>query len=180
MTYTPFSRSGATDEFSCGSNDLDEFLNTPQVVKYESLGYGATTLVWIEEELVAYYTVGPGEIDSEQIQRAKKERKKSKPSRLIEEYVPAVKIARLAVASTRQKTGIGRILIAKIANDVVQTPSTPHLLVVRANPGSIDFYEKCGFQSISAHQRRGASGSLTLFFSLDVLHSHDVRSDIDL
>lgn len=108
----------------------------------------------------------------------KKERKKSRPSELIEEYVPAVKIARLAVQSSRQRTGIGRILIAKIANDIVETPAAPHLLVVRANPDSVAFYEKCGFQSISSHQRRGASGSLTLFFNLDSLNSPDIRSEV--
>lgn len=178
LEFEPFHRVAEIDRFTCGSSDLDDFIKTEEVERYDEQGYGATTLVWKDHALVAYYTAGRGEVDTDRIESGKKTWKTKRY--FVEENIPAWKIGRLAVDRSSQNKGLGRILVAKIANEAIESPSSPLIMVVRANPASIDFYRKWGFQPMVDRPRKATSSSLTLFFRLDVLHPGDVRADVDI
>jgi GNAT superfamily N-acetyltransferase len=178
LSFSPFSKVAELEWFHCGSGDLDEFLKTDQVQKYAAQGYGQTTLVWREHELSGYYTLGYGEISAEQLKKGVKA--SPLPGYFIEENVPAAKIGRLAVDRRHQGKGIGRVMVAKILNDVMEGPSVPPVMVVRANPGSIDFWLKCGFSPVVGSQRGRTSSSMTLFFVIGTLHEPDIRAMVNV
>lgn len=176
LSYSPFSRVAELSDFSCGVGDLDDFIHTGEVQEYAASGYGQTTLVWRDKQVVAYYTVGLGELSAEKLKVGIKTFHTKRF--FIEENVPTVKLRALAVDRRVQGKGIGRILVAKIAHDATENPQTPPIMVTRATPQSIDFYRKCGFVPVSERPKKVASGSLTLFFRLDVLGTPDIRVDV--
>lgn len=181
LSFSPYSKVAALDGFHSGSGDLDEFLKTEQVQKYADQGYGQTTLVWRDMELVAYYTLGYGEISAEQLKKGWKRVKASPlPAYFIEENVPAAKIGRLAVDRGHQGKGIGRTLVARILNDVMNGPYVPPVMVTRANPGSIEFWQKCGFSPVVGSPKGKTSGSMSLFFLIGTLHEPDIRVAVDI
>ena len=181
LLFRPFSRVTEIEGFSCGARDLDDFLKTEEVQEYAEQGYGKTTIVWQNGDLVGYYTVGYGELSAEELKRGRRRHKMSAlPGRFIEENMPAVKIGRVAVDRRHQKKGIGRVIVAKIMDDTMNTPSSPLLVVTRANPGSIGFWERCGFIPVADKAGKSTSGSLTLFFDLRRLNEPDIRADIPL
>lgn len=178
LSFEPFSRVAEIERFTCGDPDLDDFIRTEEVEQYNVMGYGKTTLVWMEHELVGYYAVGPGEVDAEILKVGQRgfHTKRS----FIENSIPAIKIGRLAVERRFQKKGIGRTLVAKILDDAIHGEYIPPIVAVRATPRSIEFYLKCGFRPFSAKPKKATSGSLSLFFRLDVLNPVDVRADVAL
>lgn len=181
LSFSPFSKVAELEGFHSGSGDLDEFLKTEQVQKYAEQGYGQTTLVWRDRELAAFYTLGYGEISGEQLKKGWKRVKASPlPGYFIEENVPAAKIGRLAVDRSQQGKGIGRTLVAKMLNDVMDGPSVPPVAVTRANPGSLEFWEKCGFTPVIGSPKGKTSGNMTLFFVIGTLHEPDIRAEIDI
>ena len=166
------------DRFTCGSPDLDRFVKSEEVEVYSAQGYGQTTLVWRDHSLVAYYTVGRGELSAEELHHGKKSFHTKRW--FIEENIPALKIGRLAVSRLVQRKGLGQLLVAKIATDAVESGDGPRLLLVRANPGSLDFWLKCAFQPVASRPKKATSTSMTLFFRLDVLAPNDPRANFDL
>jgi GNAT superfamily N-acetyltransferase len=178
LAFEPFRQVAEVDRFTCGSPDLDRFIKSEEVVVYSAQGYGQTTLVWQAHSLVAYYTVGRGELAAEELHQGK--RSFHTKRWFVEENIPALKIGRLAVSRPLQRKGLGRLLVAKIANDAVESGDGPRLLLTRANPGSLDFWQKCAFQPVASRPKKATSTSMTLFFRLDVLAINDPRAEFDL
>lgn len=177
LDYTPALQQPEINGFDCGDNDLNEFLTKAEFVEYANYNSGDTVLVWQGHTLVGYYTTGRAAFDTEDI---KKRRGLGPPGRRIDEELPAIKIARLAVDRRHQRNGIGRIVVAKILDNVARKEFMPELVVVRANPRSIDFWEKCGFKSVSQKGGKRSSKSMTLFFPVSFLNDPDVRSEVVL
>ena len=178
LEFEPFHRVAEIDRFSCGASHLDKFIQTEEVEKYHEQGYGDTTLVWRDHSVVGYYTVGRGELDAEWLKVGQKSFTTRRE--FVEDNIPAMKIGRLAVDRHIQKKGLGRIILVKIATETMEMTPRPPILVVRANPDSIEFYEKFGFQPVTKRPKKATSGSMTLFFVLDTLGPNDIRGEVDL
>lgn len=65
-------------------------------------------------------------------------------------------------------------------DDTMNAPSSPLLMVTRANPDSIGFWKRCGFNPVADKPKKSTSGSLTLFFDLRRLNEPDIRADVPL
>lgn len=164
----PFKENQDVKRFTCGNTDLDEFLTTEEVKDYEAQGLGKTSLVYLQDNLVAYFTVCN---DSLRVEYLKKTRSFSKTAKLIVDSIPAVKIGRLATAKDWQKKGIGRAVVAYIAKSALETSTRfgVRLLIVEAKPESIAFYEKCGFELTYETRRERRRTNRTMFLDLQSL-----------
>lgn len=142
LHYVPFRGNNAVAGFSCGNEDLNEFLCTQQVVEYQKNMFGKTTLVYYTPtmDLVGYFTTASGDME---ISWAKKT-KGIKPL-LGMEAVPGVLIGRLATDQRWERRGIGALMVKKIARDAMQSPFAVRVLRLAAEPESIEFYRKLGF-----------------------------------
>ena len=145
LEVRPFVATSLLTRFSCGNGDLDEFLKSKEVGRYETEGLGKTYLVFHEGVLAAYFTVSLAELRAEYLQTWKSF---SGFADMNVEAVPALKIGRLAVDVRFQKRGIGRVLVNYIAGLALEPMGQAgvRLLMVQAKPESIEFYKKCGFQ----------------------------------
>lgn len=108
LDIEPFRETQRVRGFSCGNRDLDEFLNTEQVERYEQEGLGRTYLVFYEGGPVAYFTVSFGSL---RIEYLKTWKSFSRMSEMQLEAIPALTIGRLAVDRRYQTRGIGRALL---------------------------------------------------------------------
>lgn len=146
LSYEPFRERGQVRRFTCGQPELDSFLNTQEVEEYERENLGRTTLVYYNGEFVAYYTISSDGLRLEYIRAKKVPKSHVKKGKELVETIPSLKIGRLAVGSDHQNMGIGRLLIRRIAAIALSGDSAVRLVIVNSKPGSIDFYESCGFK----------------------------------
>ena len=149
--------------FDCGNKDLNDFLCTREVSKYEKLGLGTTYLVYHQRDLVAYFTVSS---DSMRVEYLKTARSFSEIRELRLEAIPGFKIGRLAVDIGHQNRGIGRTLIKCIAGMALEGKVGVRILTVQAKPESVSFYEKCGFQLTDETRRERGRRNRTMFLDL--------------
>jgi len=86
-------------------------------------------------------------------------------------YQPAVRIARLAIADTHQRTGLGRELV-DIAIGIVTEGVAPNagcrFIIVDAKRKSIGFYEKLGFRLLDTDDNRADAAPL-MFLDLKAI-----------
>lgn len=86
-------------------------------------------------------------------------------------YHPAVRIARLAVADTHRRTGLGRKLV-DIAIGIIAEGIAPNVgcrfVIVDAKRKSINFYEKMGFRLLDTEVNRADAAPL-MFLDLKVI-----------
>ena len=164
----PFRENQDVKRFTCGNPDLDEFLTTEEVKDYDAHGLGKTSLVYLQDNLVAYFTVSN---DSLRVEYLKKTRSFSKTAKLMVDSYPAVKIGRLAIAKDWQRKGIGRAIVAYIAKAALESGTRfgVRLLIVEAKPESIAFYEKCGFELTYETRRERGRSNRTMFLDLQSL-----------
>jgi len=153
--------------FDCGNKDLNDFLCTEEVKRYEDEGLGRTYLAYYRGSLVAYFTVS---FDSLRVEYLKTVKSFSKLAEMKLEALPAVKIGRLATDRQFQNMGIGRLLIKYIAGMALEMGGKMgvRVLVLQAKPESIPFYEKCGFQLTREVKRERGRRNRTMF--LDLYH----------
>lgn len=158
--------------FDCGNKDMNDFLCTDEVAKYESELFGKTTLVFYEGQLVAYYTISNDVLRKEYLKTYKSF------SRLGEytlEGIPAITIGRLAVDRGWQNKGIGRVIIQRIVMFALDASkySGTRLVLVQAKSEAFDFYKKLGFEFVMdlkrERQRFKARGTRTMFFDIKAL-----------
>jgi len=166
----PFKDNQDVKMFTCGNSDLDEFLTTEEVKKYEAQGLGKTYLVYLQNHLVAYFTVCN---DSLRVEYLKKTKSFSKSAELMVDSYPAVKMGRLATAKEWQRRGIGRVVVAYIAKAALESSAKfgVRLLIVEAEPESIAFYQKCGFELTFETARERRRKHRTMFLDLQDLRS---------
>jgi GNAT superfamily N-acetyltransferase len=166
----PFKENQDVKRFTCGNRDLDEFLTTDEVKRYESQGLGRTYLVYLKSELVAYFTVCN---DSLRVEYLRRTRSFSRSAELMVDSYPAVKIGRLATAKGWQGRGIGKAVVAYIAKSAIESGSRfgVRLLIVEAKPESIPFYERCGFELTFETARERRRKNRTMFLDLQDLRS---------
>lgn len=161
--------------FDCGNKDLNDFLCTEEVSKYEEQLFGKTTLVYYDRDLVAYYTLSNSQLRKEYVKGV---RGFSKLGEYRIEAIPSITIGRLAVDKNWQRQGIGRVLMQRISMYALDNSkkSGNRLLLVQAKKQAFNFYEKLGFEYVTDTRRERkrfkARGTRTMFFdiiSLDYL-----------
>ena len=155
-------------EFDCGNDDLNSFLCSEEVSKYESQGLGHTYLVYYQNDgcLVAYFTISADALRVEYLKSVKS----FKPlSEIKAETIPSVKIGRLAVQKEYQHSRIGSYILNYIGHVALSTPFAARLLIVQAKPQSVAFYEKLGFELTNETGRERNRHNRTMFFDLSNL-----------
>jgi GNAT superfamily N-acetyltransferase len=166
LRIEPFRETHDVKGFDCGNGDLNDFLCTSEVSKYEKLGLGTTYLVYRRGDLVAYFTVNS---DSMRVEYLKTARSFSEVRELRLEAIPGFKIGRLAVDTRHQNRGIGRTLIKCIAGMALEGKVGVRILMVQAKPESVSFYEKCGFKLTDETRRERGRRNRTMFLDLHSL-----------
>ena len=145
--------------FDCGVKNLNEFLKH---FAHQNLKKGLSrTFVLTGKgfpgEILGYYTLSVFEVSAEKLPR--KFAKKYKGN------LPAVKIARLAVAKGLQKQGLGKHMMInaiKRAINISENVGIIGLFVDAKNQGAKEYYLNFGFIPLSDH-------SLKLFLPLNTL-----------
>jgi predicted GNAT family N-acyltransferase len=132
----------AVEEFACGEPSLDAWLR--EQAAPASARHTARTWVWTEDgAVVGYYALAAHKVAREQV-----------PSRLgrggpVE--IPAVLLARLALAKSLRGQGLGEALVADALGRIVEATQTvaARLVVVDALHERVaGFYETLGFRRI--------------------------------
>jgi GNAT superfamily N-acetyltransferase len=141
-----------TTEFSCGSSDEDEDLN--DFLRSDALRLQAHNIV---TTFVAYYgEVGSGvlvgyvSLLTDTIKLETREKKRLDLAHDDHPFVPALKVARVAVdaAFRQQVRGTGKALIRFACERVLNVAELAgcRLLTLDAYPKSVSFYETLGFK----------------------------------
>jgi ribosomal protein S18 acetylase RimI-like enzyme len=157
--FEELNRSHNRTGFDCGVKELNDFLNN---LARQNLKKGLSrTFVLtgkrVPEEILGYYTLSVFEVSAEKL-----------PHRFAKKYkgsLPAVKIARLAVAKGLQKQGIGKKMIINAIKRVInisENVGVIGLFVDAKNKGAKEYYLKFGFIALSDHP-------LSLFLPLNTL-----------
>jgi GNAT superfamily N-acetyltransferase len=134
--------------FDCGIEELNEFLNN---FARQNLKKGISrTFVLIEEnipkKILGYYTLSVFEIFAEKL-----------PHKFAKKYkgrIPAVKLARLAVAKGLQKQGLGKCMIINAIKRVItisEHAGVIGLFVDAKNEDAKKYYLKFGFIPLPDH-----------------------------
>ncbi len=163
LRVVPFRRGANVPAFKSRSQDLDEFIQGAEVDDYESEGLGRTYLVYLESELVAYFTVCNDGLRYEYLQRTKSF---SKIPLTVVGTIPAIKIGRLATDHRFERRGIGRTLIKYIAGLAQASPTAVRLLILESKIDSQDFYSRCGFYFARAVARERGRRHRTMILDL--------------
>jgi GNAT superfamily N-acetyltransferase len=166
LQFVPFRNSNQVNAFDCGNKDLNDFLNTKEVAEYQRLRYGRTWLVYVEGELVAYYTIAPGSLHVEYVKRGKKSFNPTDELRI--EEIPAMKLGRFAVRKDLHRKGLGEILMDHIKGLALNWEYPCRLIVLNALPESVDFYLSCEFV-LSEHHKMKNREQKIMFYDLEAI-----------
>lgn len=167
LDFASFHNSARVRDFCCGDKDLDDFLNTEEVAEYERERFGKTWLVFIQGDVVAYYTVAPGSLHTDHIKVGQKSFQ-TKRNVKIEEY-PALKLGRFAVRQDLQRKGLGTLLMDHIKGLALTWEFPCRLIILNAaSDDAIKFYHSCGFVLSKAHRQRNRIQKI-MFYDLEVI-----------
>ncbi len=153
------------ESFDCGDKDLNDFLCTEEVARYDRENLGRTYLAYYEGDLAGYFTVSN---DGLRVEYLKQVKSFSKLARMKLETIPALKIGRLAVDRRYQSRGVGRLLLRYIAGMAIEIGRGTgiRLLILQAKPQSVSFYLKAGFQLTYEVKRERGRRNRTMFLDL--------------
>lgn len=166
LSFEPFNNSFQVQNFDCGNEDLNNFLNSQEVMLYERDHFGKTTLVYLNGEVVGYYTISPYALKVAYAQRVPDIRPEYR-----NKMFSCVFIGRLAVHVKHQGKGVGRLIVKEIARRAVNDTFLPvRLLVLAAERPSIPFYEKLGFRFTEKRQNEKAPAPM-MYFNLDAVRN---------
>lgn len=130
-------------EFSCGEESLDSWLREQAIPATRRRT--ARTWVWVDDEgrVAGYYALAAHKVTRDAVPAA--------VGRGGPREIPAVLIARLALAETLRGQGLGAVLVADALARIVEATQSvaARLVVVDAlNDGVARFYESLGFRRI--------------------------------
>lgn len=168
LDIEPFVETRPVHRFDCGDKDLNDFLTTEEVRRYEEEQVGRTYLVFHRGDLAAYFTVSQGGLRTEYLKTWKSF---SRIAEMRLEAIPALTIGRLAVDKRYRRRGIGRAIVHFIAGMALEAQGkiAVRLIILQAKPGSIEFYKKCGFEFTVETKRERRRINRTMFLDLAAL-----------
>lgn len=136
----PLTEHHVTDDFSCGIDSLDQWLNR-RSLKNQIQGASRTYVVCDETRVVAYYALASGALTTSDAT--------GRFRRNMPDPIPVVVLGRLAVDKTLQGKGFGRSLVRDAGLRVIQAADAIGIRVMTVHALSNDaktFYEKIGFE----------------------------------
>lgn len=154
----------ALASFSCGDTDLDDFVRDDAWrLQVENVAKTYLAIATESGEIVGYFT-----LLTDSVHLLTSEKKKLGLASDDHPIVPAVKIARLGIASERQGKGAGAFLVRcafALTREVAELTGC-RLLTVDAYPTALPFYKRLGFKankSPSYRERENPSLRLDVF-----------------
>lgn len=138
-------------KFDCGNKDLNDFLTTEEVGRYEREKLGNTHLVYWQDagQLLGYFTISSESLRIEYFRGIKSF---SVPGEMRVSAVPGMKIGRLAVSVEFKGRHVGSHMLRYIAGLALETQAATRILFLEAYPESVEFYAKFDFDTI-VHQK---------------------------
>lgn len=131
--------------FTSGHPELDRFFRDYAGQNQFKHHLGVTYVaVGSDRRILGYATVAPADIEIENLAKALRKRLPRYP-------LPVLRLARMAVDRSAQRTGIGRALLRAmfaIAHELARRVGCVGV-VVDAKPAAIDYYRKFGFEPFS-------------------------------
>ncbi|HOD85768.1 MAG TPA: GNAT family N-acetyltransferase [Methanoculleus sp.] len=147
IRFLPLSRDLDVSTFSCGHDDLDEFL-IEDSMDYQRERLSVTRLAYIDSEIVGFFTLVTDCIDVKQVDPENGRR--GYPYR----KYPAIKVARLATSKKHQGNGIGSRMLHEILTLTIMISEYVgcRIITVDAKPESVGFYERFGFKRVKSRR----------------------------
>ena len=149
IRLAPLDRKHGVESFDCGREPLNLYLWRHALHNHAS-GAGRTYVALSGDEVVGYYTLAAAHADYDDV-----------PERLAKGMarypIPLMLLARLAVATSWQGTGVGRALLR---HAMLRTLSVAEIAGIRAmaidakDDAARAFYERFGFVSSSVDANR--------------------------
>jgi predicted N-acetyltransferase YhbS len=130
-------------KFRSGDDDLDRFFARYAGQNHFRLHIGTTYVAVDDSAIVGYATVAACSIDITGLPRKLAKRLPTYP-------IPALRLARMAVAHGLQRGGIGALLmkaVFMIARDQARRSGCA-FVVVDAKPGAETYYQRWGFEAL--------------------------------
>lgn len=149
MDILAFDRSFDRSSFSCGKPDLDEWLKT-QASQHERINNTRTFLAVEGTKVVGYYATTTYRLGLDEAAEMLGIGKRRYP-------IPAVLLARLAVDSSFQGSGIGSQLLAHALGEVAEASRHVGFEVVVVDAidrEAVTFYAQRGFTQFEDHELR--------------------------
>lgn len=145
--------------FSCGDPDYDDFIRK-YAGQHQFRHHIGVTIVAVEDErVVAYATVVPGHVETEELTDAERRRLPRHP-------VPVLRLARLAVDERFQGIGLGRRLVREVFLLALSMRDGfgCAAVVVDALESRASFYEALGFEPLVPLEGRSRVAGTTAMF----------------
>lgn len=164
------SEAEAIKSFDCGDEDLNDFiLNEAGLYRKCKLAVTYVVIDVSKNEVVAYFSLANDKVSvAEFTNRAEFNRFRKKRfvnEKLIKGY-PAVKLCRLAVATSARGLHLGSFLIDFIKSFFLEDNKTGcRFITVDAYLAAVDFYRKAGFDYLN--ESDSDSRTRLMFFDLD-------------
>ena len=129
------------DDFHCGDVELDRFFQKFAGQNQFRLHIGTTYVAVIDSKIVGFATVSATSIMIKDLPKSSRKQLPKYP-------LPALRLARLAVAENVQGQGIGKQLLKAvfgIAHEMADRTGCV-AVVVDAKPAAVEFYKPYGFE----------------------------------
>jgi GNAT superfamily N-acetyltransferase len=138
--------------FDCGNADLNEFLFEKSILYSKEL-LATTYLLEDATDTIAYFSIFNDTLKVEEADFVSKNAWKKWLADLVPhgkrhlKHFPAIKIGRLGVSNTKQRGGIGTIIISFVLDLALShnEDCACRFISVDAKSNSLEFYEKKGF-----------------------------------
>jgi GNAT superfamily N-acetyltransferase len=137
------------DRFTCGTAPLDEWLKQHA---RNATGQGTRTYVLVDTEtnsIVGYFAIAPHLVERDAIP--------AQIGRGAPQQIPAILLAKLALEERSQGTGLGRVLLVRALEKIVEAAKHAggKLVVVDAiDDEAAKFYEHHGFVPVPGNPHR--------------------------
>lgn len=135
---------GDLSEFTCGKNWFDDFINTEEIEQYHQEDLGTTRLVFLQDELVAYFSVSANALRDDDYQGGE-----SSNIDDLAEYpydIPAYLLGHMAVDQEFQGKGIGDYLVARAIAMGKQEDIPFRIMLLHAQEDVVGFYRDRDFK----------------------------------
>lgn len=166
LSFQRFKETRDVESFDCGNKDLNEFLCTDQVRKYEDEGFGFTYLVYWKGRLVVYLTVCA---DSLRVEYLQKHKSFSRFHEMRMETIPSLKIGRLATDQRYDGRGVGTACLRYAVGMVKSNAVAARLIILQAEPGSEDWYLSRGLQFVFETRNEKKRVKKTMFLDVQAV-----------
>lgn len=133
--------------FRSGNDSLDEYFHRYAGQNQFRHGVSVSYVAVAEGEIVGFASVSAGSVDAREMPR-------ELFARIPYSELPILRLGRLAVSQTGQRSGVGTALLYRAMETTVQVSRLAgcSAMVVDAKPDAVGFYRKHGLAEIGEHK----------------------------